>query len=118
MKNVRISLMMGWVACFAHLTINAQEFKEHISKEFTVSGIHPVLAVYNISGSVKVVGYSGSKVVFEVDKTISAKTRDELERGKKEFRFEFEQFGDTVASYIVEPNDSRPHRNWHEDNWH
>ena len=96
MKIERISLLMGWMVCFAQLPSNAQEFKEHISKEFTPAAAHAVLAVYNISGSVKVVGYSGNKVVFDIDKTISAKSSDELEAGKKEFRLEFEQLGDTM----------------------
>jgi hypothetical protein len=116
MKNVHISFLMGWVACFAQLSLNAQEFKEHVTKEFSISSTRPVLAVYNISGSIKVVGYSGNKVVFDIDKTISGKTSDIVETGKKEFRLEFGQHGDTVEAYIAEPNDSRPHRTWN-DNW-
>jgi putative adhesin len=114
MKIERISLLMGWMVCFAQFPSNAQEFKEHISKEFTPAASHAVLAVYNISGSVKVVGYAGNKVIFDIDKTISAKSSDELEAGKKEFRLEFDQMGDTVEAYIAEPNDSRPHSNWHD----
>ena len=115
MKNVYILLLTGWVICFAQYRSDAQEFKEHVSKEFTPSSSRAaVLAVYNISGSVKVVGYSGNKVVFDVDKTISAKTSEELERGKKEFRLEFEQAGDTIEAYIAEPHDSRPNQDWNE----
>lgn len=115
MKNVYISLLMGWVICFAQLRTQAQEFKEHVTKEFTPSSARSVLAVYNISGSVKVVGYSGTKVIFDVDKTISAKTTDELEKGKQEFRFEMAQSGDTIEAYVVEPYDSRPHQHWNDD---
>ena len=116
MKNVRISIMMGWVACFAQLVTNAQEFKEHITKEFTPSTSHPVLAVYNVSGSVKVVGYSGNKVIMDIDKTISAKNNETLETGKKEFKLGFDQSGDTIVAYIAEPNDSRPNQ-WRNNNW-
>ena len=115
MKNVHISLLMGWMACFAQLATHAQEFKEHITKEFTPSNAHPVLAVYNVSGSVKVVGYSGNKVIMDIDKTISAKNNETLETGKKEFKLGFDQSGDTIVAYIAEPDDSRPNQ-WH-DNW-
>ena len=121
MKNVHISLAMGWMACFAHLATNAQQFKEHISKEFTVSASHPVLAVYNVSGSVKVIGYSGNKVIMDIDKTISAKNNEALETGKKEFQLGFEQSGDTIEAYVAEPDDSRPngwHNNWHDRKIH
>ena len=108
-KNAYISLLMGWVVCFAQLSLNAQEFKEHIHKEFVPKSAHAVLAVYNISGSIKVVGYAGDKVIFDVDKTISAKNSNDLETGKKEFSFEFEQTTDTIEAYISEPEDSRPY---------
>jgi hypothetical protein len=116
MKNVYISLLTGWVICFTQYRSNAQEFKEHVTKEFSSSSARTVVTVYNISGSVKVIGYSGTKVIFDIDKKISAKTNEELERGKSEFRFEVEQKGDTIEAYIAEPNDSRPHRDWN-DNW-
>jgi len=44
------------------------------------------LAIYNIEGPIKVEGYSGDKVVIEINKTITAKTNEILETGKKEFR--------------------------------
>lgn len=89
MKSVHISLWMVWVACYAHLTPYAQEFKEHINKEFSVTSAHPVLAVYNVSGSVKVIGYSGNKIVMDIDKTISAKNNEILETGKKNSAWNF-----------------------------
>lgn len=95
----------------------AQEFKEHISKEFTVSKAPTsVLAIYNINGFIKVEGYSGDKVVLEVDKSITAKNNQALELGKKEFQVKFEQQGDSLIAYIAEPFDSRPRRNWDRDN--
>jgi hypothetical protein len=117
-KNVRISLLLGWMTCFAQLSMNAQEFKEHSHKEFTPAGAHPVLAVYNVSGSIKVIGYSGDKVIFDIDKTISAKNSTDLETGKKEFNFQIDQSGDSIEAYITDPEDSRPHfdegEHWHE----
>ncbi len=73
------------------------------------------MAIYNLDGSVKVEGYSGDKVIIEVDEKISADDQQTLEEGKKEFKLEFEQKPDSVIAYIAEPWDTRPHRN--DRNW-
>ncbi len=108
--------MAGLVLSCAQSPATAQEFKEHISKEFTVpKAASSVLAIYNVNGFIKVEGYSGDKVVLEIDKSITAKSNQGLELGKKEFQLKFEQQGDTIIAYIAEPFDSRPRRNWHRD---
>lgn len=99
-------------------SINAakdHEFKEHLSKEFALSGdpSGSMLIIYNISGFIKVEGYAGNKVLLEMDKTISADNDKDLEASKKEFKLAFTQANDTVMAYIAEPYDSRPHRNRH-----
>jgi DUF4097 and DUF4098 domain-containing protein YvlB len=109
--------MLGWMTLVSHFSSMGQEFKEHGSKEFTPSGAHPVLVVYNINGHIRVTGYSGNKVIIETDKTIRAKNAADLETGKGEFRFELEQSGDTIEAYVSQPEDSRPHDHWHND-WH
>jgi hypothetical protein len=95
-----------------------EEFKEHISKQFTLQKTAgSVVAIYNLNGPVKVEGYSGDKVLIEIDKTISATTKEVLEEGKKEARLEFEQVGDSLIVYIVMPWDTRPNREWRSNNW-
>lgn len=89
------------------------EYKEHISKEFTLqkpSG--SVLALYNLNGAIDVQGYNGDKVIVEVDERIFAKTAEQLELGKKEVKLLFEQANDSILVYMAEPYDTRPHRNW------
>ena len=114
MKKVIVTLLMGMGIVCAVPETNAREFKEHISKEFILSKVSTggTLFIYNISGSIKVEGYSGNIVVFEMDKTITAVDDIKLEAGKKEFRLAFDQKSDTVMAYIAEPYDSRPNRNW------
>ena len=106
------------VFCCTQAPAQKLEFKEHISKEFRVSNTASnVLAIYNINGSIKVEGYSGDKVVLEIDKTIKAKEAEILEEGKKEFQLQIEQNGDSIVAYISAPFDSRPkrnHQNWEE----
>jgi hypothetical protein len=113
--KVWIALLAGWGLCFAQLTANAQEYSEHISKQFQVVP-GSVVAVYNIEGSIKVEGSSGDKVMIEVDETIMAKDNDELERGKKEVKLGFDQKADSVIAYTAAPYDTRPHTHWNDDN--
>jgi hypothetical protein len=114
MKKIIVTLLMGMGILCALPEVNAREFKEHLSKEFSLAGnaSGSILYIYNISGFIKVEGYSGNKVLLEMDKTISADDDKDLETGKKEFRLAFEQTNDTVMAYISAPYDSRPHRNW------
>ncbi|GAB3315308.1 hypothetical protein GCM10027299_04370 [Larkinella ripae] len=106
--------LAGLVLVCLSATAQTLESKNHISKEFTLSkdAGSSVLAIYNISGFIKVEGYSGNKVVLEVDQTLSAKTSEVLEQGKQEFKLVFDQNADSVIAYIAEPHDTRPNRGW------
>jgi hypothetical protein len=106
-----ISLLAGWGLCFAQTVAKAQEFKQHVSKEFTVSP-GGVVALYNVFGSIKVEGYSGDKVMLEIDETMTARDEQELERGKKEFKLGFDAKADSVVAYTASPYDTRPHQRW------
>jgi len=109
MKRFCIPLMLGWVTCCAQTTAFAQEFRDHIKKEFVLSkpAAQNVLSIYNLSGSIKVESYTGDKVIMEIDEKMTAKNEAELEKGKKEFKMMFEQNEDTVLFYILEPYDTR-----------
>jgi hypothetical protein len=114
MKKIIVILLVGTGILCTLPKANAREFKEHLSKEFTLAGnaSGSKLFIYNISGFIKVEGYSGNTVLLEMDKTISADDDKNLETGKKEFRLAFQQNNDTVMAYIASPFDSRPHRKW------
>jgi hypothetical protein len=114
MKRIFVSLFMGLINLCLIANANAQEFRQHISKEFTLSKAeNSILYIYNLNGSIKVEGYNGNQVLIETDLRISAEDDKTLELGKKEFKLTFEQKSDTVMAYISEPFDSRPHHNWH-----
>lgn len=114
MKKIYHLLLAGTVSLCACTDLPAQEFKEHVSKQFTVNAknTEAVLTVYNIFGSIKVEGYDGDKVLLEIDKKITAKSQDEVDKGKEEFKFEMEQLQDSILVYIATPYDSRPQQNW------
>lgn len=119
MKKVLIPLLGGMgLVCFTLTGASAQrqEYKQHISKEFSFDkGVNGVLALYNLNGPINVEGYSGDKVLVEIDELISADDLETLETGKREFKLGFDQTTDTIQVYIAEPFDSRPHR-W-ENGW-
>jgi len=114
MKHLMIPFLAGVVLSCTQAPAQTQEFKEQIVKEYTLkqNAASSTLAIYNLNGDIKVEGYSGDKVVLEVDKTISGKTTEILEQGKAEFKVMFEQNEDSVIVYILEPHDTRPNRNW------
>ncbi len=118
MKYFAIPLLAGAVFCCAQAPAQKLEFQEHISKEFTISqsASANTLAIYNINGYIKVEGYDGNKVVLEIDKTITAKDEANLQKGKAEFKLEYDEKADSITAYISEPFDSRPNRNWKERN--
>lgn len=117
MKRIVLSCLVGLTLCCAKPQEKSGEFKEHISKEFTVKA-NSTFALYNINGHIKIEGYDGNKVIIEVDKTISGQTEAIVNEGKKEFKLDFEQKADTLIAYISEPWDSRPNRNQERYNDH
>lgn len=121
MKKFIFPLVAGLtMLCLVPAAGRAQEFKEHIKKEYAAPNpASQVLAIYNLNGSIRVEGYSGDKIVVDIDKQISADDSDGLALGKHEFQLGYDQHGDSVIIYIAEPFDTRPHE-WRRDegNWH
>ncbi|MDJ1479524.1 hypothetical protein QNI16_03450 [Cytophagaceae bacterium YF14B1] len=115
MKTIAKLCLAGLVLCQTHWNAFAQtqQWKERVTKTFTLSkeATATTLAVYNITGFIRVEGYAGSQVQIEVDKELSAKDVQMLEQGKKEFKLQFDQNADSIVAYIAAPYDSRPNRN-------
>ncbi|HEY4111740.1 hypothetical protein [Puia sp.] len=116
MKKIICPLLTGLtMLCLAPAGVDAQEFKEHIDKEFAAPNpASEVLAIYNLNGPIRVEGYSGNKIVVGIDKTISSDDKEGLDLGKHEFQLGYDQHGDSVIIYIAEPFDTRPHE-WRRD---
>lgn len=107
MRQIIMALIVGLGTLYNVPAVYAKEFKEHVNREFTGSS-KATLAVYNVFGYIKVEGYAGTKILIEIDKTISADNDKDLDAGKREFKLGFDQKSDTVTAYIAEPFDSRP----------
>jgi len=122
MRTAFIPLLTGTVLLCLHQPVRAQQFKDHIAKEFTLQkeAGATTLSIYNLNGSVRVEGYGGDKVTMEIDEVITADNQETVEIGKKEFKLGFQQTADTITAYIAEPYDSRPRRRsyrYDNDNW-
>jgi DUF4097 and DUF4098 domain-containing protein YvlB len=113
MKIALMILLAGSGLICSARNDSSKEYKEQVIKEFTLSADASATTfyIYNFSGFIKVEGTSGNKVVIEIEKTLSAETSADLETGKKEFRFEYGQTGDSIIVYQAEPFDMRPRRN-------
>lgn len=117
MKRLLIPTFVGIAICLAQFSAGAQQYKTHISKDFTYQ--KGMVGIYNLFGSVRVEGYSGDKVLIEVDETITAKDQQLVDEGKMEFKLEFQQKADSLLAYIAEPWNTRPHQyNRHWDDHH
>ena len=101
---------------------NAQTFTDKITKElsFEKKGVENAVLVANINGDVKVTGYEGDKVIVEVTRTITAKTNERLEQGKKELQLGFIDRADTLLFYVEgachefgrDTRSKKNHNNW------
>ncbi len=109
-KLILIALLAGWGHSFAQKNADKIEYKQHISKQFTLQkpAAGSVFALYNVFGDVKVEGYNGNQVMIEIDETIMANKAEDLEEAKKSFKPGFDQKADSIIAYTAEPYDSRP----------
>lgn len=101
---MKMKLICLLLAFFRQLAV-AQEDKENIVKEFTFpnAGNNNVLYIENINGGVTVEGYSGNKVLVEVEKILKARNEEDLEKARKEVKLGIEQSGDSIKLYIDNP---------------
>jgi len=126
MKTIVISCLAAFVLGSCSGPVLADEFKEKIVKEFTPTkdAGATTLGIFNINGFIKVEGYSGNKVLLEIDKTLTADDKATLDQAKQEFKLQFEQSGDSILVYISDPfcsfnirNGGRKNRQGRCPNW-
>ena len=120
MKRSLLPVLTGLGLCLAQISAHAQDYKEHVSKQFTLQGAASgtTLAIYNPWGSITIQGYSGSHVSIEVHQPIRVQNAGDVETGKKEVKLGFDQKADSIIAYTAEPYDTRPRRNWNREDHH
>ena len=93
------------IILFLPVLVFGQKHTETITKElqFSKQSNDNHLTLYNINGSIDVEGYSGSTIQIEVEKTISAKSQNRLEEGKKEIQVAVEEEGSEILVYMDSP---------------
>src|SRR5260221_1986309 len=100
MKTKQIITMLLWAACPGWVL--AQDFSEKITKEFTFEkkGTNNTILLANINGDIRITGYEGDKILLEVNKKVTAKTQERLEKGKKEIQLGVIDRADTLIFYV------------------
>ncbi len=102
-----VSNIVKIVISFICLTtsLNAQEFKETITKEFSFKSqsLENLIVVDNVYGSIEVEGYNGNAIKVVVDKTIKGFNTRSLEQGKKEIGVKFAEKGNYIYIYLDSP---------------
>ncbi len=80
----------------------AQSFSEKITRElsFEKKSLDNALMIANMNGNITVVGYAGDKILLTVEKIITAKTQERLEKGKKEIQLGIIDKADTLIVYV------------------
>jgi DUF4097 and DUF4098 domain-containing protein YvlB len=101
MKKIKI-LILVLAGLICSLGLNAQRSDEKISKVLSFekkSGANAVI-VANINGNIKVTGYDGDQVILEVEKTVTGKTDERLEKGKLAIQLGIIDRADTLIFYV------------------
>ncbi|NQU87515.1 MAG: hypothetical protein HQ541_17315 [Mariniphaga sp.] len=89
------------IALIVSFAVNAQQHKETIKKEIIFpESADAVLVIENIFGDIQVEGYSGDRVVLEIDNEFNADTEKELEEAMKKVFLAFETRDDTIDVFL------------------
>ncbi len=115
-KLLLIPILSGLVLSCTQTEAQELHAKEKIHKEITVSN-GGFMGLYNLNGSIKIEGYEGNKVIIDIDQTIEAENKSELEEGKQELKLGFDQKGDSLTLYTAEPYDTRPRSRHNKGDW-
>lgn len=82
-------------------TLAMGQFKDHIHQQVDLEANRQVktIVLANINGAMKVEGFSGNQVIIDVDRSITGKTTERLEQGKKEVQVRQINRVDTLIVY-------------------
>ncbi|PRX57663.1 DUF4097 family beta strand repeat-containing protein [Flagellimonas meridianipacifica] len=101
-KQLIVILSLSVGICVQHMTAQKKEFTEVIQKEVEVGNASESnLVVKNVFGSIEIVGYSGRTVQVEVERSILAETKSDLELGKSELQLKITKLPNKI---IVRPD--------------
>ncbi len=103
MKTIKMSTMLfGFLCC--HLLV-AQKSSETIKEEisFSSNSSKNMLVVQNVNGPISVEGYNGSTIKIEVEKSISAKSENRLDEGKRDIQLKIEEVENRIYVYLESP---------------
>lgn len=103
MKNFLTSLTLLLVVWAPAAPAQTHEETFYRTARFSGTDGKRTLRLHNLKGDVTVEAYAGDIVEFEVEKTVSADTREGLEQGRQETDLRIEERGGTVVVYVASP---------------
>ncbi len=124
-----IYLNINWLIMTLCLSSSAEAMKKEATSFSDVANIKEVtqfdqpsknnhLTVFNVYGSVEVVGYSGDVIQIEASKQIHAKNQQLVDQGVREIGLKIEKHGEKIYAYLDSPFtyiDHQEDRIWYSD---
>ncbi len=103
MKNLLapLALLLVMWATVAPAQTHQETFRR--TARFSGADAKRTLLLDNLKGDVTVEAYAGDAVELEIEKNVSADTREGLEQGRQETDLRIEARGDTVVVYVASP---------------
>jgi len=98
MKQSNLFLALALLCALPNVTAQEKRFKETIKKEVKINPEEGEFIVKNVFGSITIEGYSGSSVMLEVERTITADSNQDLEKGKEELQFKVVTDGNRIIA--------------------
>lgn len=105
MKNTKTELILIVMVLLWSCTMLAQEFKETISKELSFENYTEGnwFTLQNVNGYVQIEGYEGKTIKMEIEKIITAKTEEALQRGIHEINVAFVNKTKHIYAHLDSP---------------
>ena len=109
-KNKITQLTMGFLMLVFITSVQAGHYgkykdNEQIVTSYQFDSISPdnTLYIHNINGFVEIGGYDGTDIKVEIDKTISANSKEKLTLGKHEAWFKVVNLGEQIHMFMKTP---------------
>jgi hypothetical protein len=103
MKNLLPPLLLLLVLWATAAPAQTHEETFRRTARFSGADAKRTLLLQNLKGDVAIEAYAGDAVEFEIEKKVTADTREALEKGRQETELRIEERGGTVVVYVASP---------------
>jgi len=100
---ITIIISFSFAACAGNHYKYTDKEKIQTNYQFKQQLSDNTLHIYNINGSIEIIGYDGDEIVVDIDKTLSARTEEKLSLAKKEVWFKVVNEGNGIHMFMKTP---------------